>query len=436
MWAIVPTLRSLAIAAVLVGLASIAHGEHGSPGVVDPFDDGDEVPTNALVPLLGTNGVPFGLADLEELEPRLVNGSRSIPLRIVESFDDLEGHAQPFPDDGGGYGENLILLAPRFRLAPSTRYAFTLGTGSAQTVYFDVSTGNAPDAKGPEWRSAPFLDLAAPKADEPLLPADIITALDESPELPLYFIVDLAPREPHARPKRMMVTLHLPSTADRNCGSASVWDHAQGVYADDTDSDLGRRYVATLTAIDAAGNRRRAPGSGVPIVWSGSLAVCNRPGGPPAAAVTPAPPRWLAKPSHSAVTNPDFSPSADHGTAYDHALRLPVETTTVAVVELTLRRQKAPFTSYRRVGLLWPSKQAPSGQTSPRRDQENCVEPLITNADREKVMPSNDEPVSVQVAIIDALGRRLEHNGAPLTLSNLHPSRSRIEVCATADAKR
>ena len=419
------------MAVLLVGMTSPARGEDGLPGVVKPFDDGDVVPTNALIPLAGENGVPFGLAELAALQPRLVRPSGTIPLYVVDSFDDLEGHAKPFPSDGGGYGENLILLAPQSKLAPSSRYALTIGTGKGQAAYFDVSTGAGADTKAPEWQRAPFLELMSPEADGPTLPSHIVTALAEPAELPLYFIVDLEPREPVARPKRMIVALHLPSAGDRDCGFVRVWDHQHGVYAEDTDSDLGRRYVAKLTAVDAAGNRRRAPGSGVPIVWSGGIAVCNVPGALPRAGPEAPAPRWLGKPTHASSVDAEFKPSDDHGTESKHSLTLPVETTTVAVVELDIRRLSSAGTSYRRVALLWPTKGA-SPTSAPPRPGKNCVEPLITNQDREKPMPSKDESVSVRIAIIDALGRRLGHPGPPFTVGKLHPDRSRIQLCATA----
>jgi len=412
----------------------VALGEAGSPGLLDAFDGGDIAPTNVLIPLPGVNGVPFGLTQLAKLEPRLVDGSSSIPLRVVDTFDDLEGHATPFPSDGGGYGENLILLAPRWRLKPNTRYFFTVGTGSDATNYFGVSTGGGPDTTRPRWQRAPFLDPTPPKADQPLMPSYIITALDEPPELPLYVIVELQPLEPHAKPKRMIAALNLASNADTDsdCAFVKVWDHTYGVRTEDTDSDLGRRYLAKLTAMDAAGNQRRAPGSGVPIVWSGGVAICNRQAAVQSARATPPQPRWLGKPTHQASFDYDFNPSTrSRNTEYQHAFELPVETATSAFVELTIRRLKSPFTGYRRIALLWPTKPMSGGAGSPEPDGTNCEEPLITNTDRERAMPG-DEPLAIRFAIIDSFGRRLAHDGPPLIVSHLHPHLSRVLVCATA----
>lgn len=350
----------------------------------------------------------------------------------MDSFDDLEGHSTPFPEDGGGYGSNLILLAPRWRLSRNTRYALTIGKGTDATAYFDVMTGTEPDMKAPNWRRSPFLDLDDLHAKNPLIPSHIITAVDEPAELPLYFIVNLEPQDPRARPKRMIAALHLASTDDDdNCGLVNVWDHAHGVYAEDTDSDLGKLYVARLTAVDAAGNRRSAPPPGVPIVWSGSIAVCNQPDVSQATDARPAPPHWLKQPTHQATIDSNFSPASDEGTPYKHTLKLPVETTTTAYVELMIRRRSAPFTSYRRVALLSPTIRVSPNSASTASDEDNCVEALITNADRKKPAPSNDEPVSVRVAIIDALGRRIEHPGPPLVVTKLHPEQSRVLVCPT-----
>lgn len=428
------TRRSWAVAALLATLAGAAQGEHGLPQVVHPFDETDIVPTNVLVPLKGINGVPHALAELDSLEPRLVAGSTSVALRLVDTFDDMEGHTTPFPDDGGGYGENLILLAPRTLLAPNTRYAFTLGTGHAAVAYFDLTTGPKPDTTPPVWREAPFLDLTPTPADEPVMPATIRTAVDEPSDLPLYFIVELQPREPQSRPKRMLATLHLPSNGDPRCDYVNVWDHAHGVHEEDTDSDLGRRYLAKLTAVDAAGSRRRAPGPGIPIVWSGGLAICNDPKGPTAPAATPAPPQWLDKPALTSTADTNVKPTSEPGASYEHSLRLSVETTTVVAVELTLRRSKGAPTSYRRVALLAPTK--PAGSHAASVSKATCAEPLITNADRQKPMPPDGEPLTLQVALIDPLGRRLEHLGPLLTVNNLHPARSRISVCASAKAPK
>jgi hypothetical protein len=448
----VSAVRWLAVTATLLGWESVAFGEAGSPSIVEPFDSGDMVATNALIPLLGINGVPVGLAELKKLEPRLVKGVETVPLRAVDSFDDLEGHATPFPSDGGGYGNNLILMAPRWRLTPNAGYAFTLGQGADATTYFNVATGGEPDTKPPQWRSAPLLDLTPVEADEPVMPSHIITALDEPAELPFYVVVRLEPLEPRARPKRLIAALHLPSSGDSDCSFVTVWDHARNVHAEDTDSDLGRRYLARLTAIDAAGNRRNAPGTGVPIVWSGGIAVCNRPAATPStatragaapstalrssasvnSATLPAPPRWLGAPVHRATSNGTFNPSDDvRDTQYEHTLQLPVAFTSVAVVELTIRRLKAPFTSYRRVGLLWPTTPVSTANAAPTQTDGNCVEPLITNTDREKPMPTDSERVSVRVTLTDALGRRISHRGAPLIVSNLHPHLSQIRTCAS-----
>jgi hypothetical protein len=114
-----------------------------------------------------------------------------------------------------------------------------------------------------------------------------------------------------------------------------------------------------------------------------------------------------------------------------HSFGLPIETATVAVVEVTIRRSKAPFTSYRRVGLLGPTKQASASARLGVAAEDNCLEPLITNADREKPMPPDDEPVTVSLALIDTFGRRDSGPGPPMAVSGLHPAGSRILACLT-----
>jgi hypothetical protein len=63
--------------------------------------------------------------------------------------------------------------------------------------------------------------------------------------------------------------------------------HGKGIFVTNLDSDLARRYLARLTAVDIAGNRRTAPGHGVPVIWSDSLTVCNDPEKVPAATTVP-----------------------------------------------------------------------------------------------------------------------------------------------------
>jgi hypothetical protein len=124
-----------------------ALAEDGYPYYYFVFEGAGELPRNTLVPLHGANGVPFGFETLELEEPRVTAGKQSVPLKIVDSYDDLEGHTTPFPEGDSGYGENLILFAPAEPLAAKTLYSFMIGEHRLATLRIGDELDHEPPAR-------------------------------------------------------------------------------------------------------------------------------------------------------------------------------------------------------------------------------------------------------------------------------------------------
>jgi hypothetical protein len=331
-----------------------ADAEHGMPGYSFVFAENAPPPTNTLIPLAGTNGVPFSLRSLKQGRVRAVSegGGHIVPLEIKDSYDDMEGHGTPFPDNGGGYGENLILLSPQTELTAGKTYSIEVDLtpdekGSEPYVLTALTVGNTPDKTAPTWRSAPFLRLpiegnhndAYEGEDAPLTPT-LVTAIDGLSDQPGFVIIDLSPLDAKARPKRMIATLPPkdPKTGKQPCGRVAVFDHEFNVYADDTDRDLGRRYRARLTAMDMAGNRTVAPGPGVDIVWNTWMVICNDPDEKPSSSTELPPLQWTGTPKHTLEADPDINGIAtyDDASPFFERIRLPLSAKTSLFAEVSV----------------------------------------------------------------------------------------------------
>ncbi len=430
-----PAIRATVLALLVfpvLGLRALSavHGEHGMPGYSFAFGDGDVLPTNTLVPLHGYNGVPFGLSELAARKPRLVADKHVVALEIVDSYDDMEGHAKPFPDDGGGYGQNLILMAPKKRLKPATTYRLTLEAhrkGQPRMDLTTLTTGRTADTRAPRWRRAPTLKPA--DARDPM-PSTIVTAIDDVGKLPFFVIIDLTPLDAGAVRKRMIATLHGAAGADSeanddgdngdeggNCDRVTVYDHALGVFGDDTDRSTGRRYAVRLTAVDMAGNRRRAPGKRLSVVWNGGLTICNNPAYVPVrAARIPAAPRWLGAP-RSQVRKATAAGSRDTA-----VITMPVVTDTAVYVELIARPADKTRPRLRYLALL---------ESTAVPDRGKCARADITNDDRDKSMPAGTKRVAVRATLIDPLGRRFKQKTPALLIAR--DAAERLEVCFEAE---
>lgn len=407
-----PRGRALAFLIAFVAPSASVRAEHGSPGVHVVFGE-RTLPRNTLVPMHGTNGVPFSLSALKTEKPRLEADGRSIQLRVFDLHDDLEGHARPFV--GNGYGENLILFAPARQLAASSEYAFRVGSFDVATVH----TGTAVDREPPVWARPPFL---VSRGQEALFPATIVTSITEAGALPFFVVVDMKPLQPGARAKRMIATI-VPDEPDRSCAAVTLHDHEKNVYETDIDRDLGRRYQVRLTAMDIAGNRRPAPQAGMPIVWTGGLTICNEPATtPPRAEPPPAPVRWLGAPRarwHEESCQRYDMPGLPCVT---ERIEAPVTATTPVIVDVRL----SPVAGGRAVHFMAESDSPSKLAAAPPADR--CVRPALRNMDQE-VEPAAFVPMRARLTVIDTLGRRFPQPAPDVIF---HPYQADLAVCFVA----
>jgi hypothetical protein len=407
----------LAVAAASGALAP-ARAEHGSPGYASVLDEGATIPRTSLIPLRGANGVTFGFKSLALVAPRLVSPAGTVPLRLVDSYDDLEGHAQAFDSDDRGYGENLLLFAPQAPLRPGETYALEMTVcaamggckaGDKPWSPFSVTVGPDVDVSRPIWKRPPFLALRT--ADE-VVPHTIFTAFEADAHLPYFVIVELSPRGGRGRPKRMIATLGRPKLAagERDCDTVAVYDHEPGVFSVDVDRDLGRPYLARLIAMDSSGNRAIAPGDGVPVIWNGKLSICNLPTlvSLPMAPL-PARPTWTKRP-HLVGSG---EPASETEGATRERLVLPVRTSAPLFVEVTLARPAPPHAP-RLLALV-----------EPRPDGE-CAIAFATNEHRETLLPLKRGRATARVTLLDLAARRTPQEGPPIALL---PTTTELEVC-------
>ena len=103
--------------------------EHGMP-YLRMAPTGQTLPVNGRILLQSGNGVAWFSSALYRRDPKarafLRQGTEQVPLRVVDSFDDLEGSPRAAFASEAGYGESLLVLAPLRRLRPRTTYELVL----------------------------------------------------------------------------------------------------------------------------------------------------------------------------------------------------------------------------------------------------------------------------------------------------------------------
>jgi len=268
--------RALIIAlCVMPGVwAADGHAEHGMPGYYFMVADGSVVPTNTRVVLHSRNGVVWSLPDVVAMQPTLVAGAERVPLAIVDSFDDMEGHAKPF-EANAGYGDSLIVFETERPLTPNTRYALEVvepGSGHTNALSSWTTAVHA-DEEPPRWSRAPRISTRAHDWTEEPRPGIDIDLPDE--RQPFYLQLEATPIGPGS-PKRMLLRIPPPSEEAAACHLVYVFDHAGGVFADAKHADAGKRFSFQLKATDLAGNSSAAPGPPLQLSWPNEpLRVCN-----------------------------------------------------------------------------------------------------------------------------------------------------------------
>lgn len=283
--------------AVSLGAAPSARAEHGDPLVVPAPASGSALPVNALLRLESHNGLASPL-------PEIAAGERGYAATLVASDHRIALAPVTWWEDGeGGYGTGLLVLRPARRLRPGATYRLELTWPDATADEIDTgwtwTAVDSVDRTPPRWTGAatagaPLEDIPA---DEPVVDAGL--------RLEASVVEVVAELIPVGAGRRREVRLTFDATRDcdvgpttdytlaifaSSCPQAQAARMCQTAYRFDLDAAIGRRFRVALTAIDVAGNRRRAPGPPPMITWAGasSLTVCVPL--PPAPPPTPAPP--------------------------------------------------------------------------------------------------------------------------------------------------
>jgi hypothetical protein len=270
----------VAIAGLLVGLGpSPVRAEHGDPLLIPAPAPGATIPRNARIRLESRNGIGWQAEGLGLRRPgfsaALVAADHEVGLRVESFFDDQEG----------GYGAGLLVLAPVRLLTPATSYRLEIrypveGGGTGRWAEWSWTTSRVVDRAPPRWRAAP----------RGRGPGEIVAGL--APEAPVVELVaDLQPVGRGTRKRLRMVldgsrACNRGPTVDYNvvivnasCPASRGAEQCQTAHWYQSERDVGRRFRVTLTAVDLAGNRRRAPGVPPIVRWpeDQSLTICLRP---------------------------------------------------------------------------------------------------------------------------------------------------------------
>lgn len=122
-----------------------------------------------------------------------------VPLRIADSFDDMEGHGRPV-ESGAGYGDSLTVLAPGRPLQPDTPY----GLRFERARY----GGGVIERGGADWTSAPAATVSPGDGHEALLLIHLPLAPATEPP---HVVAE--PRPPRGEQGRRLVALLPPREA-------------------------------------------------------------------------------------------------------------------------------------------------------------------------------------------------------------------------------
>jgi len=211
----------------------------------------------------------------------LVHERQTIPLRVVDAFDDMEGYPRDAFAPDAGYGESLLVLSHGRSLRPNTDYDVVIDyLADGRSQRFNVGTwltAGGPDTTPPRWKEAPFVEWRPDDdADEPDRDAPtIVVTLDAQAA------VDLVVR---VRPLRGGRERTLISPFDDDAGGSTRYEVkgrkgelCQRVHAFDWEQ-VGNLQRVTLTAVDTAGNSTQAPGAPLVLRWESEhgVALCLR----------------------------------------------------------------------------------------------------------------------------------------------------------------
>ncbi len=233
---------------VFVALAAtlpvrVSDADHGSPWLVAVPDTSEPLPVNGRITLFAVNGPATAVVEHRRLEYQLVSDTDSVPLRVI----DFRRGA-----DWDGYGASHIVLAPRRRLRPSTRYRLEIRSpegswtspGVAAVMTGPTATYGGPGT-GASWVTTDTLDRTAPRW---IAPPAVVPDPDGLADRNIVARIDDA----------SAVWFRIRAVPDRGSAVREATYH-QDVFGIQGGCawlpfDEGRVYQVTLVAMDAAGN--------------------------------------------------------------------------------------------------------------------------------------------------------------------------------------
>lgn len=268
----------------MLGLTnSDAAAEHGMPWV-RTGPPAAPLPTNGRIRIISSNGVSWLASQVYsgQATASLVHEHQTIPLRVVDAFDDMEGYPRDAFAPDAGYGESLLVLDHGRSLQPNTDYDLVIDyLADGRPQRFNVGawlTAGRPDTTPPRWKQAPFVEWRAEEyAEEPDRDVPTIVVTLEGPGA-----VDLVVR---VRPLRGGPERTLISPFDEDAGGSTRYEVTgrrgelcQRVHAFDREDEVGKLQRVTLTAVDVAGNSMQAPGGPLVLRWESEsgVALCLR----------------------------------------------------------------------------------------------------------------------------------------------------------------
>jgi len=205
---------------------------------------GGELPANGRIALEGYGTEQDFIRSIAGRSPRLLSGSRSIPLQVAEVHE-------------GAFRVTQAILVPESPLEPGRRYVLSMD-GRRRIPVWNGSR------RGPAAWTAAAADTAAPTWDSaPIVGASTLRPYGCGPAISGHVAV--------AGPSRVRVHLEPEAGGDGartyEVGVAEgELQVGHGMCNGPFQLDAGARYRATLTAIDAAGNQTPAPGGPVILV--------------------------------------------------------------------------------------------------------------------------------------------------------------------------
>ncbi len=165
-----PSILWIPVSAILL-LSTPTFGEHGMPGM---STGPRTLPLQGRILVSSGNGVAGWMEPLYYGKSRLKAyrthpGHKPPPkphailLKVVDSFDDMEGHKRPFAANLG-YGGSLLVLAPTGALTPGIEYGLEVWSTSTTTkrpgwvrVHESFVASSSRDTRPPRWRRSIWL---------------------------------------------------------------------------------------------------------------------------------------------------------------------------------------------------------------------------------------------------------------------------------------